>query len=159
MQEDIARFFTPWLEVVGDEIYSFCSTLYASFMRIWFISHASGAMSHTPVFFSAVQEFAQNTKDIQLVLPHSKSEDVHLTKQSIQTCELVIVEISIPSTGSGIELGWANAANKPIIAFNQGGSQVSPAIKFVTNYIYTYITTEDIVKILTRIYQQGSTPV
>jgi len=115
----------------------------------WFISHPSGATEHTPLFFQALRAFGNEAAEqIELVLPHEKDEEVVLTKKDIESSELVIVEVSIPSTGSGIELGWANTAGKPIIAFNQGGSQTSPALKFVITEIHAYFSAGDITKIL-----------
>ena len=114
----------------------------------WFVSHPSGGLQHTPTFFHAINTFAQENSKIELVLPHEKQEEVQLTKDSITESDLVLVEVSIPSTGSGIELGWANAAGKQIIAFHQGGSDPSPAIKFVTSQIHVYVTEEHILEVL-----------
>lgn len=122
--------------------------------RLWFVSHPSGGMQHTPAFFNAINSFASSQQDIQIVFPHDRAEDVKLTKDNIGLCELVLVEVSIPSTGSGIELGWANAAGKPIIAFNQGGSDPSPALKFVTSENHVYITEDNIVSVLRKLAEK-----
>ncbi len=105
-------------------------------------------MQHTPTFFNALNVFTQGNSHIDVQFPHEAQEEVQLTKDAIASCNLVLVEVSIPSTGSGIELGWANAADKPIIAFHQGGSEPSPAIKFVTKEIHIYITEEHILEVL-----------
>lgn len=114
----------------------------------WFVSHPSGGTQHTPTFFSAINDFAASHPNIEIVYPHEKVNEVTLTQEEIRQADLILVEVSIPSTGSGIELGWANAAGKPVIAFHQGGSQPSPAIKFVTAQINIYVTEEDITKVL-----------
>ena len=114
----------------------------------WFVSHPSGGMQHTPTFFNAISTFSAEQDSIELVYPHNEEGDVQLTKDSISSCDLVIVEVSIPSTGSGIELGWANASGKPILAFHQGGSEPSPAIKFVTQDLKVYVTEEHIIEAL-----------
>ena len=49
----------------------------------------------------------------KLILPHETTE-VN-SKKIIKKCKLIIAEVSIPSTGSGIELGWVNNYNIPII--------------------------------------------
>jgi len=116
--------------------------------KIWFVSHPSGSAAHTPVFFSAINDFAASQEGIEIVFPHQEAEETHLTQAQIAKADLVLVEVSIPSTGSGIELGWANALGKEVVAFHQGGSQPSPAIKFVAKQIHVYVTREDIINTL-----------
>lgn len=114
----------------------------------WFISHPSAGPQHTPTFFKALEEFAREAPDIQMVLPHQAKEDIHLTKQDIESADLIIAEVSIASTGSGIELGWASAAGKPIVAFHQTADDPSPAVQFVTKSFHPYITEEHIIEVL-----------
>lgn len=119
--------------------------------QTWFVSHPSGGPQHTPTFFNAIDHFAREHSKIAIVFPHTTAEEVHLTKKAIETCDRILVEISIPSTGSGIEMGWANAVGKPITAFHQGGSEHSPAVKFATEDIHVYITEDDIVEQLGKL--------
>jgi nucleoside 2-deoxyribosyltransferase len=115
----------------------------------WFISHPSGGMQHTPLFYETVKKYvAEHEEEIELTFPHEKRQEIAKTKQDIEAADLVLAEVSIASTGSGIELGWANAAGKPIIAFYQGVEEASPAIQFVTKAIHPYITEEHIIKVL-----------
>lgn len=116
--------------------------------QTWFVSHPSGSIKHTPTFFSAINTFAEQHTNITIQFPHEKEEEVHLTKDDISKADLVLVEVSIPSTGSGIELGWANAAGVPIIAFHQGGAEPSPSVKFATRDIHVYITEDHILSTL-----------
>ena len=116
--------------------------------KIWFISHPSGGLHHTPMFFETIKGFAKQNPDINLVWPHAGNDEVQATKNDLQSADLLLVEVSIPSTGSGIEMGWANDANKPIIAFHQAGTQPSPAVKFVTEQIHTYLSSEQIEAVL-----------
>jgi nucleoside 2-deoxyribosyltransferase len=118
--------------------------------KTWFISHPSGGIKHTPTFFSAINDFVQAYPNIEVIFPHASQEEVQLTKDAINKVDMVIVEVSIPSTGSGIELGWANAAGKPIVAFHQGGSEPSPAVQFVTSEIHVYVTEEHITEVLQK---------
>ncbi|MEX1997871.1 MAG: nucleoside 2-deoxyribosyltransferase [Candidatus Andersenbacteria bacterium] len=121
-------------------------------MSKWFISHPSGGHRHTPIFFNALEQFAAEEKGrVELIHPREKKEELHITKQDIASCDLVIAEVSIASTGSGIELGWANAAGKEVIAFYEGAEEASPAIQFVTKAIHPYITEEHIILILKQL--------
>lgn len=116
--------------------------------RRWFVSHPSGGTQHTPTFFSAISSFADKDGGIEIIFPHEDESGVTMTREAIESAELVLVEVSIPSTGSGIELGWANAIGKPIIAFHQGGTKPSPSIRFVAKEIHVYVTEEDILQVL-----------
>ncbi len=129
---------------------------FGSSPRRWFVSYPSGGMQHTPTFFTAISNFSTSQQDIQIVLPHNNAEDVKLTRDDIASCELVLVEVSIPSTGSGIELGWANATGKPVIAFHQGGSEPSPALKFVTTELHVYVTEDNIIDSLRKLAEKQS---
>lgn len=116
--------------------------------KTWFVSHPSGGTLHTPTFFNAINEFARQHTDISFKFPGETKEEIQKTKEDIASADLVLVEVSISSTGSGIEMGWANAAGVPIIAFHQGGAEPSPAIKFATRDIHVYVTEEHIVDVL-----------
>lgn len=131
-------------------IQTFNDTYMASKVK-WFVSHPSGGLQHTPTFFNAINRFAEQHSDVEIVFPHDAESEVQLTKDEISEVDLVLVEVSIPSTGSGIELGWANAVNKKIIAFHQGGAEPSPSIKFVTSEIQAYVTEDHILETLERL--------
>jgi len=114
----------------------------------WFISHASSAAQHTPMFFEAINKFAEGESGIEMVLPHEQHEQIDKTKEDIEAADLVLAEVSIASTGSGIELGWASAAKKPVIAFHQGTMAISPSLQFVADAIHVYLSEENIIKVL-----------
>lgn len=119
--------------------------------KTWFVSHPSGGMQHTPTFFNAINDFARKHTDVKFVFPEESKEDIQKTKDDIASADLVIAEVSISSTGSGIELGWANAAGVPIVVFHQGGAEPSPAIKFATQDIQVYVTEDHIVQVLEKL--------
>ncbi|MEX1112396.1 MAG: hypothetical protein WEC84_02945 [Candidatus Andersenbacteria bacterium] len=119
--------------------------------KTWFVSHPSGGIQHTPAFFNAINRFAELQPKVRIVFPHSEEEQVQRTKDAITAADLVLVEVSIASTGSGIELGWANAEGKKIIAFHQGGAEPSPALKFVTSDIQLYVTEEHVFEALEKL--------
>lgn len=120
--------------------------------RKWFISHPSGAYRHTPVFFDAIEQFSQEEKNkVEMILPRDEQGEHNNTKMLIEEADLVIAEVSIASTGSGIELGWASAAGKDIVIFHQGAEVASPALQFVTQKMHSYITEDDIVLVLKQL--------
>lgn len=119
--------------------------------RVWFVSHPSGGTQHTPTFFQAINEFAKQNTSIEFRFPGETKEEIQQTKDDIASADLVLVEVSIPSTGSGIEMGWANAAGVPIVAFHQGGSEHSPAVQFATRDIHVYVTEQHIIDVLQKL--------
>ena len=91
-------------------------------MKIY-ISHSTN--------FDFKKDLYQPLKDSNLsknfIFPHEKSLKQNPLKKLFSTkkCDLIIAEISLPSTGQGIELGWANMYKIPIICFHKKGSKYS----------------------------------
>ena len=76
--------------------------------------------------------------------PH-EGKEIKNTKNIITTSDLVIAEISIPSISQGIEIGWADSANVPILFIYEKGTVVSDALKLVTANFIEYENTEDMI--------------
>lgn len=114
----------------------------------WFISHPSSGPKHTPTFFKALEQFLAEEPVVTIVFPHEAREEIDATKKDIESADLIIAEVSIASTGSGIELGWASAVGKPIVAFHYTAETPSPALQFVTKSFHPYITEEHILAVL-----------
>lgn len=72
------------------------------------------------------------------------------TKDLIKNSDIVLAEVSYPSTGQGIELGWANAFDTPIICFYQEGSKISNSLKKITNIFVEYSDMDDMEKKIER---------
>lgn len=64
----------------------------------------------------------------------------------IKNCDLVIAEVSIPSTGQGIELGYASYSKTPIVCIYEKGAKVSSSLKFITDKFIEYENTEDMIE-------------
>jgi hypothetical protein len=79
-------------------------------------------------------------------LPHLKDVEPHDSKTLIfNECDILVAEVSLPSTGLGIELGWAECANKPIIALYKKGYQPSSSLLLVCKNIIEYIDSNDFI--------------
>lgn len=86
-------------------------------------------------------------KENVFVFPHEKEGEFLNSKEIIKnSCELVIAEVSYPSTGLGVELGWANAYNVPIICLYKEGCKISQSLKVLTNDFLEYSNKEDLIK-------------
>jgi len=82
------------------------------------------------------------------VLPHENSDTVFNSKDFLKhNCDLLIAEVSEPSTGLGIELGWADTFGIPIFCIYRKGSNVSSSLKLVSNSFIEYSNKELILAI------------
>jgi len=114
----------------------------------WFISHPSGAPYQTPIFFRALKQFDTDHADITVHWPPRDTVVLADRLEILRSADLIIAEVSIASTGSGIELGIAYTLKKSVIAFHQGTSVISPAVSVAVTALHTYLAEEDIAKVL-----------
>lgn len=83
------------------------------------------------------------SKSNNFFFPHEHINKVVNTKDFISSYDLVIAEVSLPSTGQGIELGWADYAKTPILCIYEKGAKISSSLKFITNQFIEYENIED----------------
>jgi hypothetical protein len=88
-------------------------------------------------------------KQHQFTLPHEGQRQE--TKAVIKQSDLVVAEISYPSTGEGIELGWADISGTPIACLYRKGSQYSGSIRFVSHQLKEYTDANDVIAALTEL--------
>ena len=116
-------------------------------MKIY-VTHST-AFDFKKELYEPIRNSELNKKN-QIALPHETSTELFNSKEYMKSCNLIIAEVSYPSTGQGIELGWANLYNVPILAFYKSGSKPSGSIKAVTNTILEYKNTEELISLLER---------
>lgn len=111
-------------------------------MKIY-VAHASGfdftKQLYEPLIHSPLAE------QHEFVFPHIDRNAGQNSKRIIPDCDLFVAEISYPSTGLGIEIGRAEAAGVPIIAFARDGAEISSSIGFVTQTVIRYYGYHDLV--------------
>jgi nucleoside 2-deoxyribosyltransferase len=77
-------------------------------------------------------------------LPHEPENiDVDAVTEFKQT-DILVAEVSYPSTGQGIELGQASLANIPTVCFYKVGTKPSSSLRFVTDNIIEYSDIHDL---------------
>ncbi|GJM06390.1 MAG: hypothetical protein DHS20C10_01240 [marine bacterium B5-7] len=108
-------------------------------MKIYLI-HASG-YDFDNALYQPLKTSALVTKH-HFVFPHEKKET--RSKAIIEDCDLVIAEVSYASTGSGIELGWADMLNVPMLCLHQSNRKPSSAIPLLTHHVLAYEKASDI---------------
>lgn len=79
------------------------------------------------------------SKDHQIILPHEKGATPFPSKELFKTgCDLMIAEVSQPSTGLGIEIGWADVLNVPIVCVYRKGAKIAGSLKIITQDFIEY---------------------
>ena len=118
-------------------------------MKKIYISHSTS--------FDFKKELYQPLKkaglDYSFIYPHEKSSKPYPVKKLFlsKKCNLVIAEVSFPSTGQGIELGWANVYKIPIICIHKKGTNYSKSLKIITKKIIEYSDNLDLIEKMKKI--------
>lgn len=110
-------------------------------MRI-FVAHSSNYDFVNELYLPLRKSELNKKHDI--FLPQEKGREV-ITVDIIRNSDVVIAEVSYPSTGQGIELGWSNIFKIPIICFFQEGRKYSTAINKLTKKIIQYKNSKDLI--------------
>jgi hypothetical protein len=84
--------------------------------------------------------------NIKWFFPHLISQGSNPVKEMFKAKEfdLVLAEVSFPSHGQGIELGYADMLSIPIFCINLKGQRISGSINSVTENIFEYSDFEDL---------------
>lgn len=86
------------------------------------------------------------------IFPHSESSKPFSSKEFFQNdCDLIIAEVSYPSTGLGIELGWANTFGVPVVCIYKKDSKISESLRVVTDKFLEYSDADDLVEKITQV--------
>ncbi len=85
-------------------------------------------------------------KEHQFRLPHDGDKAPTLTKELMKGADLVIAEVSEPSTGQGIELGWADVYGVPIVCLSEKGSKVSHSLFSIPEHFIEYEDAKDMIE-------------
>lgn len=112
-------------------------------MKIY-ISHSS-KYDYTNKIYNPIKG-SNLTQSNTFFLPHEDKNKIVNTKDIISNYDLVIAEVSLPATGQGIELGWADYAKTPILCIYEKGTKISSSLKFITNQFIEYEGVEDMIK-------------
>ena len=74
--------------------------------------------------------------------------DAHTLMQksfdAINTCDLVVVELTEKGVGIGIEAGYAHARHIPIVTIAQAGSDISETLRGISDGVWLYETYSDL---------------
>lgn len=115
-----------------------------------FVTHSS-SFDFKEELYKPLRSSSLNDKH-DITLPHEDGRQID-TKNIIKNQQLLIAEISYPSTGSGIELGWASAFGVPIIGIYKSGLAPSSSVSYITKDQIEYKDAEDLISKLSNYLQ------
>jgi nucleoside 2-deoxyribosyltransferase len=112
-------------------------------MKIY-IAHASNTNFQTELYNPI--KASELTHNHTFIFPHDNTDQLFNSKDLFQNgCDLIIAEVSNPSTGLGIELGWANILKIPVICLYKTGTKPSTSLKTISDTILEYSDAKDLI--------------
>lgn len=121
-------------------------------MKIY-ISHSS-KYDYINNIYNPIKKSDLNKEHI-FFFPHDDKNKIINTKEIISKCDLIIAEVSLPATGQGIELGWADYAKTQILCMNKKGTKISSSLKFITNDFIEYENDTDMINKINNYLKSG----
>ena len=98
----------------------------------------------------------EGLKEHEIIFPHEISDVSSNTRDIYKDIDLIIAECSYPSTGLGIELGWAFDDNTPVYCIHKKGTKVSGSIYAITQNIFEYKDIDEMLKIIEDIIMKNN---
>ncbi|MFH1977987.1 MAG: hypothetical protein ABIJ92_01530 [Candidatus Aenigmatarchaeota archaeon] len=80
----------------------------------------------------------------EFVFPHDNENNLS-SKDIIKNCNLIIADVSYPSIGVGVELGWAESFGIKIICIFKRGSRPSKSLRNLTLHFIEYSDTDHLI--------------
>lgn len=119
-------------------------------MSTWYLTHSS-TFDFQNLLYAPLKQSPLWQKH-HIILPHDTiDEQINNSKAWISESNFILAEVSFPSTGQGIEIGWAHALHKPIICFHQKGTTPSHSLQFVSDKIFPYSSPGNLINQLEHI--------
>lgn len=121
-----------------------------------YIAHSSN-YDFINELYNPVKEIKFRPHDINFIFPHLTDQFKNSKQLISKQIDLLIAEVSYPSTGLGIELGWANIANVPIYCIHKTDMKYSSSLNTITDKFYNYSNTEELKHIIKTIIDSRET--
>ena len=115
-----------------------------------FISHSAKGYDYETELYHPLQQSALALKH-NFIFPHHQENTEISSKEHFKDTDLVIAEVSHPSTGGGIELGWANMMQVPILLLYKTGTKPASSLRFLEKAtMLEYQDNEDMIEKITE---------
>ena len=115
-------------------------------------------VSHSRDFYFRKELYKplREIKGYELILPHEHSDELFSSKDFFRDgCDVLVVEASYKSTGMGIELGWADAFDVPIIILYKKGCKLASSVRAMSDRVIEYDSLEEMVGKLEEELERG----
>lgn len=96
-------------------------------------------------------EDSELIKNHEIILPHIESDELFNSKEYLKSCDLMIADISYPSTSLGIEIWWANLYWCKVVCVYKKWTKISKGLETVCNTFFEYGDYSEIVGIIWKI--------
>lgn len=81
----------------------------------------------------------------EIILPHRDSNEPFDSRTYLkEECDLFVAEVSKPSTGLGIELGWADIFKVPVLCVHREDAEISGSVHVVADEVKSYGAEEEL---------------
>ena len=117
-----------------------------------YLAHAT-SFDYQQELYAPLQQLS--IPQVKLIFPHLQTAQPIHSKQLIAASHLILAEVTYPSTGMGIELGWAEQLVKPIYALYREGCTYSSSLKLITTAIYSYQDVQQLCAIVREICENS----
>lgn len=87
----------------------------------------------------------------EFLFPHEGMVEASSTKEKIRNADCVLAEVSYPSTGSGIELGWADMLNVPLLFVHKSGVKISTSLGLLRAESAEYADSSELILHVTKL--------
>lgn len=121
-------------------------------MKIY-VSHSKGFDYKTELY----EPLRNSGLNQEFIFPHESSQDSFNSKELFEKhlCDLVLAEVSIPATGQGIELGWADVFKIPILCVYKQNSKIAGSLQIITKDFIEYSNFSDLINKLTTYFKSN----
>lgn len=111
-----------------------------------FVAHSSSFDFKTKLY-EPIRTSALSSEH-EILLPQ-EGDIEEITRDMIRNSDVLVAEVSAPSLGAGIEMGWADSFHHPVIAIYEKGSTPSFSIDNVVTDRIEYDGPADLISKLT----------
>lgn len=118
-------------------------------MKIY-LAHSTKYDYQTELYNPIKESSLSQKHEFVFFLEKISKDEVTSSKEIIKSSDMLIADITYKSTGVGIELGWADTFQVPIICIYKKGSKFSKYLSILTKDFIEYTSSKDLVRKLEK---------
>lgn len=116
-------------------------------MRTVYVAHAK-KFPFKKELYEPIRSSALN-ETYEFIFPHEESDAPFSSKDFFEReCDVLVVEASYSATGLGIEVGWADAYDVPIIIMYKSKHRISGSLVSMSKNIFSYTSLDEMIVLL-----------